>query len=127
MRFATVCLLVAVGSGLSIGQPLPVTVFVTAPHAGMVARISGPAVTLRDGAPLRSGSGFVIVATPAEVLIDPDRGDHFFQLDPDTAWVSLEVQAGGNSIHASARNIIVTRRGTELYVAGVPPSRPGTR
>lgn len=98
----------------------PVTVRVSAPHPGLFARVSGPAFTVLDGKPLRSAAGYAIVATPAEVEIDPSRGEHYFRLDPDTAWISLEVRTRRNTISATARNLVVRGEGNRIEVVGVP-------
>lgn len=126
MRLALTLVAASVGV-LGGTQANPVTVRVSAPHPSLAARITGPRVTLLRGEPLRTGNGFVIVALPADVSIDPRLGEFYFRLEPDTAWVTLEVRGGGNTISASSRNVVVRYEDTQLQVVGVPPGRPGGR
>jgi hypothetical protein len=92
----------------------------------LAARITGPSVTIVHGKQIRTGEGFVMLSTPADVVIDPRLGDFYFQLEPDTAWITVDVEAGATAMSASSRNVVVGYDGTDLVVAGVPPRPPGT-
>lgn len=120
MHIRELVLIGGVGGFLAWSGSAPVTVRVNAPHAGLVARISGPAFKILDRKPLRAGAGFVMVETPAEIEIDPSRGEHYFRLDPDTAWISVEVHTSRNTISATARNLVVRSEGNRIEVVGVP-------
>lgn len=126
MRLRAICLIGAMGGALAFGQARPLSVRVTAPHARLLARISGPRVTVVDGHQIRGGASFVIVSTPADLVIDPRVGDFYFQLEPDTAWVTVDVQAEAAGMSASSYNVVVGYDGIGLVVAGVPRRRPGT-
>jgi len=121
VRLRTFCIAGALGGTLSLTGARPVSVRVTASHPGLAARITGPNITIVNGSQIRAGPGFVVLSTPADVVIDPGRGDYFFRLEPDTAWVSVDVQAEATSMSASARIVVVAYEGTGLVVAGVPP------
>ena len=117
----TLSLAVGAWSVLALTRVDPLSVRVTAPHQGLAARISGPKVTVLQGRVIRAGDGFVIVSTPADVAVDATSGDFFFRLEPDTAWVTVDVQAGAANLSASSYTVFVGYRGTGVVVTGVPP------
>lgn len=103
---------------LMVRGTTPVRVLVSAPHAGLAARIGGPSVTLVRGRQIRSGDGYVVVSTPAEAIVDPSLSDCYIQLEPDTARVTVEVETGLTSGTATGFRVLLKYVGTALAVVG---------
>ena len=122
MRYGLLVASLSFSLGVS-NRSYQVAVHISAQSSGAVARVTGPGVKVIHGKTVRADKRITLVSIPADVSIDADSGEFFFQLDRDTAWVSLLVtDANGHQITASARNLVVRFSEGKLQVVGAPPN-----
>jgi hypothetical protein len=122
LRYITIAALIAF-MGATGSRPR-VDVHAAAPFTGAVARISGADVAIVEGKRLRAEKGFVLVSTPADVTTDVSQGDYYFRLEPDTAWIKLEVRDGGNVTKMTSNNVVIRLAGPRPDVVGGAPKLP---
>jgi len=125
MKHAAFAAMIIVGLALGKTDPV-VSVHITAPKAGVAARISGPGVKVITAKPIRSATGVTVVSTPADVTLDLALGQFLVELEGDSSRVSVVVEdTNGHRISSSSRRLSIKLAEGKIQVIGVDPGKPG--